>query len=230
MTVFRRALLALSVVLLALVPAGLVAGAAEAAPKVPVGGGSAITLGGNGGCTMTTVGRDRGGNLLGLTAAHCGKVGALVTAPRHRNAAIGRVVLRSTGGDYAVISLDANRVRPVRAVGKARISGVGRFPDPGAIVCKMGRTTGFTCGPVLAESKYLATSYVCSNYGDSGGPILSGTRLVGMLNGGQRVAGVHLPCADAAVPIHTPMIATKMTDILSALNRYGRVGAGFRPI
>ncbi len=206
---------------------------ADAAPKAAVGGGTGILLDGRAGCTMTAVGRDRAGRLVGLTAGHCGGIGSRVALQRNpRFGTIGRVVTRSANYDVDVISLDASRVRGVRSVGKARIARIGTYPQPFSTVCKSGRTTGFTCGPTLTLKGRYAYNYVCSAPGDSGGPILVGNRVVGMLNGGMRLAGpgTSIACVDPALPLHTPMIATKMSDILRVLNRTSAVGAGFRPV
>ncbi|GAC56925.1 peptidase S1 family protein [Gordonia hirsuta DSM 44140 = NBRC 16056] len=232
MTVLRRTVLVLLIAVLAVMSLGLATGSAQAAPKVNVGGGTAIVLGGKYQCTMTAVGRDRSGGLVGLTAAHCAQGGNYNVSVRGKRAAgiIGRVTLLSKGGDFAVVALDAAKVRPVRSVGQARISSVGRVPSFGTNVCKMGATTGFTCGPMLQEGSVRTTSYVCAAAGDSGGPVLHGSRLVGMLNGGQRIGGVALQCPIAGFPIFSPMVATKISDILAVLHQYGRAGAGFRPI
>lgn len=227
----RRSLPVLGLALLLLMTSVVAAAPAQAAPRAAVGGGTAIVLGGKAACTMTAVGRDNAGRLVGLTAAHCGDPGQLVVAERQpRAGTIGRVVLVNTKYDAAVIALDPARVQPVRSVGNASIARVGRMPGPGANVCKMGRTTGFTCGPVLAVSKIHSSSYVCGNSGDSGAPVLQGNRLVGMLNGRQIVLGVAVHCVSPAVPIFTPMVATDMSDIVASLTRNGGIGAGFRPV
>ncbi len=228
----KRALVVMATLagMAALVPAQ----AAEAAPRATVGGGSGIVLNGNARCTMTTVGHDRTGQLVGLTAGHCGPLGAPVTSERTPKAGvIGRVMAASPRMDVAVINLDQARVRPVRQVGKARIYKVGSYPRPHSNVCKQGRSTGFTCGPTLLFQGDATLNYVCSNHGDSGGPIISRGRVVGMLNGALRVAGPGTPsiaCTNRNVPLHSPMIATKMTDILKTLNRVDTPGNGFRPI
>lgn len=218
---------------LALIPAFT----AQAAPRATVGGGSGIVIDKRFGCTMTTVGHDRAGRLVGLTAGHCGSVGSAITLERNPGVGvIGRIVQKSKPGDYAVIALDPNRVAGTPVAGGATIRSVGTFPPVGANVCKSGRTTGFSCGPVLQLSGTDSLSYVCANHGDSGGPVVSGTRVVGMLNGGLIVGIPGTPiegaigCVHPAIPIFTPMIATKMTAILADLNRIGGVGAGFRPI
>jgi hypothetical protein len=232
----RRILRIVTVVvglLLALTPAFT----AHAAPLAPVGGGSGIVIDSRYGCTMTTVGHDRAGRLIGLTAGHCGDVGSRISLENNpRAGVIGHIVQKSKPGDYAVIQLDTNRVFGTRTAGGATIRSVGAFPPAGASVCKTGRTTGFSCGPVLQTSSTDSLSYVCANHGDSGGPVLSGNRVVGMLNGGLIVGIPGTPlrgaigCIHPAVPVYTPMVATKMTAIIGDMNYYGRYGAGFRPI
>ncbi|MFT3716756.1 MAG: S1 family peptidase [Gordonia sp. (in: high G+C Gram-positive bacteria)] len=231
MSKIKAALFALlGVALLVLAPFATNAGEADAAPKAKIGGGSGIIIDRKYACTMTTVGHDRSGSLIGLTAAHCGKVGSTIRSERNPKAGIiGRFVLRSKSGDFAVVRLDPSRVQPVRQVGQARIVGVGRYPRTGN-VCKMGRTTGYTCGPVLEVSGARSANYVCANHGDSGGPVIRGNRVVAMLNGATDVAGVVLPCYSPGIPVFTPMVATKMSDIVASLTRYGHAGAGFRPI
>lgn len=229
---FKRALVAVAAVAtsVALLPSA----PADAATRATVGGGSGIVVAGNALCTMTAVGHDRGGRLVGLTAAHCGGIGNTIRAERNIKAGvIGTIVTRSESLDVAVIALNSSRVKAVRQVGKARISRVGTYPKPFSNVCKAGRTTGFTCGPTLVQDGDVALNYVCADHGDSGGPIIVAGRLVGMLNGAMRIAGAgtpSIPCVDPAFPFYSPMIATKMTDILRPLNRTSKIGAGFRPI
>lgn len=232
----RRALRVIIIavgLVLALAPAY----SAQAAPRAAVGGGSAIIIDGRSACTMTTVGHDRTGRLVGLTAGHCGNIGSSITLERNRQAGlIGRVVAKNAAADYAVIALDPAKVAPQRTAGGSTIRSVGTFPGPGATVCKSGRTTGHTCGPVLDLSNSDSLSYVCAAPGDSGGPIVAGDRLVGMLNGGLIIdipgtnAGISVECVHPAIPIFTPMVATKFTSIIAELNRIGGPGAGFRPI
>ena len=57
------------------------AGAADADPGPPVvGGGSGIIIDNQFECTVTTVGYDGAGRLVGMTAGHCGDPGAQVYA------------------------------------------------------------------------------------------------------------------------------------------------------
>ena len=232
MKMFKRAMLtvAAAATVVALAPGGPV----EAAPRATLGGGSGIIVGGNALCTMTAIGHDRAGRLVGLTAAHCGNMGASIVSERNRAAGqVGRIVTKSESLDVAVIELAPSRVNAVRTVGKARITGVGSYPKPFSNVCKSGRTTGFTCGPTLQFQGREVINYVCADHGDSGGPIISRGRLVGMLNGGMRIAGPgtpSIPCVDPAFPIYSPMVATKITDILRPLNRVNVIGSGFRTL
>ena len=233
-TTIKAAVFALlGIALLAVAPLAPIAGTADAAPRVQVGGGIGIVLDGRSICTLTAIGHDRSGRLVGLTAAHCGPEEAVVTAEKNRAAgALGVIVQRNPSVDTAVIAFDPAKVQPVRQVGPARISSVGRFPaNTGANVCKSGRSTGYTCGPVLYQAQAKASSYVCAGPGDSGGPVIEGDRVVAMLNGGEVLAGITaVPCFTPAFPVFSPMRATKMTDIVTVLNAQGAAGAGFRPI
>ena len=62
--------------------AGLVALSVVLAPAPPppipvtLGGGSGIVVDGDAFCTLTTIGHDNRGDLIGFTSAHCGGPGA----------------------------------------------------------------------------------------------------------------------------------------------------------
>ena len=58
---------------------GLLTPAATADDKVPLGGGAGITVNGTS-CTLSTIGHDNTGKLMGFTAASCGGPGSQVTA------------------------------------------------------------------------------------------------------------------------------------------------------
>ncbi|HUO40455.1 MAG TPA: serine protease, partial [Mycobacterium sp.] len=55
-------------------------GAAAAADTVVLGGGAGIVINADTLCTLTTIGHDNQGNLIGFTSAHCGGPGAQVAA------------------------------------------------------------------------------------------------------------------------------------------------------
>lgn len=200
-------------------------GVAVAAPPVPLGGGSGITLG-NGSedlfdCTLATIGNDRGGRLVGFTAGHCGGPGTTVKSEADPGAGVvGRIVGTNEVLDYSVIEFDRGRVAPVNRVGNVTITGVGTpvgFPN---VACKEGRTTGNTCGVVWGDvfNSQETWTQVCVVEGDSGAPLVVGTTLVAMVN-----AYLLAPCAG-------PEVGTNIDVIMADINGRGGPGAGFRPI
>ncbi|MGQ4597512.1 serine protease [Nocardia sp. R6R-6] len=201
---------------------GAQSGAAHAETGPVLGGGSGIIVGNQNICTLTTIGRDSGGRLVGFTAGHCGDPGATVVADANRDGGVvGTFAYTNSDLDYAVIVFDQGKVAPVNTVGGTTITGVGgppRFPD---IVCKEGRTTGRTCGLAYGDAFTDGTAtwtQTCVAEGDSGGPVVVGTTLVGMVNG-----YLGVPCLG-------PEIGVNITDILNDVNARGDAGAGFRPI
>ncbi|MFC4604023.1 serine protease [Rhodococcus kronopolitis] len=202
--------------------AGLLAvGPASAAERAVLGGGSGIVLGGEAMCTLTTIGTDSGGRLVGITAGHCGEPGMAVGAvDRQELGVIGHMVGKNKGLDYSVLEFDRNKVIPVNRVGNVTITGIGTpaaFPN---VVCKEGLTTGNTCGVVwgdLLQSNETWTQ-MCVIEGDSGSPVVLGTTLVGMVN-----AYVGFACLG-------PELGTDIDVIMSDINAHGGAGAGFRPI
>ncbi len=201
---------------------GTGAGVAQAAAGPPViGGGSGIIIDNQFECTVTTIGHDRTGHLVGLTAGHCGEAGAQVWSEQNRGAGvIGHFVYSNHDLDYAVIEFDPGRVVPVNRVGNVAITRVGAPAQFPAIVCKEGRTTGNTCG--VAYGDVFQTdetwSQMCVVEGDSGAPVVMGTTLVGMVN------------AYLAVACFGPEVGTNMNAVMHDLNVRGGVGAGYRPI
>ncbi|MFC8531112.1 S1 family peptidase [Nocardia sp. NPDC057227] len=202
---------------------GPVAGAAQAQPGAPVlGGGSGIVIDDAFECTLTTVGYDGAGRLVGITAGHCGDPGAQVYAEADRGAGVvGRFVHSDPRLDYAVIQFQPGRVTPVNRVGNVTIAGIGGPAAFPMIVCKEGRTTGNTCG--ISWGDVFATnietwSQMCVVEGDSGAPVVVGNQLVGMVN------------AYLAFACYGPEVGTNMTTIMDDLNGRNSIGSGFRPI
>ncbi|MCX6471230.1 hypothetical protein [Williamsia herbipolensis] len=180
------ALLAVAAAATMLMVAG--AGTASAKPDIFLGGGSGIVIlkGGNDGsaCTLTTIGRDSAGRLVGLTAGHCGTVGQPVYSeafPSRGQA--GRIIVSNTPLDFDVIQFDANRVVPLRSVGGVTIRSISTAaPQFPSVLCKTGRTTGRTCGVTFFSDNQSHFSAVCVAEGDSGSPVVVGDRLIGMVN------------------------------------------------
>ncbi|WP_162958184.1 peptidase S1 [Nocardia yunnanensis] len=211
------------------------------AGRVPVGGGTGVALqwGAPVGsvalvhfCTLTAIGSDAAGNLVGLTNAHCASgsqrhgVGDAVY-PQSAVAGggfdpaverIGTVDYISGGNpiapgphgvglDYAVIVFDRDKVEPVATVGDTTIRRIAAPPPEGTPVCKQGNTSGRTCGTTLTSmGPYLVTT-VPEFPGDSGAPVVAGDALIG----NQWVWGG----------------SSSITAILEDLDRRGGLGAGF---
>ncbi|WP_431955430.1 S1 family peptidase [Nocardia lijiangensis] len=219
---FRKLAVAAVALAAGVLPAGVQAGLARAADPAVLGGGSGIVVGDQGVCTLTTIGHDAAGRLVGLTAGHCSAAGTSITAEANRDAGVvGTFAYTNEDMDYAVIEFDPDDVVPVNRVGNTTITALGgpvQFPD---IACKQGYTTGQTCG--LAYGDVLQTSnwawtQICVLPGDSGGPIVVGTTLVGMVNG-----YLYVPCLG-------PQLGGNMAAIIEDIDARGGVGAGFHPI
>ncbi|MFE3289483.1 serine protease [Rhodococcus sp. NPDC059234] len=212
------------VVLIAMAAAALgylgVGPAAAASPAV-LGGGSGMIIANEALCTLTTIGHDNAGRLVGITAGHCGEPGgAIVPEYREDAGVVGHIVGKNPDLDYAVIQFDPAKVAPVNHVGKVTITNIGApasFPD---VVCKEGLRTGNTCGIAWGDllQSHETWTQMCVIEGDSGSPVVRGTTLVGMVN-----AYVGFACLG-------PELGTNLDSIMNDINANGGVGAGFRPI
>ncbi|EOM75307.1 serine protease [Rhodococcus rhodnii] len=206
----------------AAIVSGLLTGTAHAQPAPAVlGGGSGIVVDDELVCSITTIGNDSAGRLVGLTAGHCGDVGSTV-APEYKmdSGVVGRFVAVDNTLDYAVIEFDRAKVAPVNRVGNVTITQVGdpaQFPQIG---CKEGRTTGNTCGVVWGDVLQTQETWTqaCVIEGDSGAPLVVGTTLVAMVN-----AYLLVPCIG-------PEVGTNMNLVMDAIDASGGPGSGFRPI
>lgn len=218
-------------VLVALVVPVLRAPAALADDKVPMGGGSGIVVDGDTLCTLTTIGHDNTGALIGFTSAHCGGPGAQVAAEAAEGAGtVGEMVAGNDALDYAVIKFDPEKVAPVANVDGFVIAGIAPDPAFGAVACKQGRTTGNSCGVTWGQGQDPGTivMQVCGQHGDSGGPVTVNNMLVGMIHGAFSNA---LPdCVIKYIPLHTPAVVVSMTAVLDDINAKNRAGSGFVPI
>ncbi|MFE7723776.1 S1 family peptidase [Nocardia rhizosphaerihabitans] len=189
---------------------GTGAGASQAQPGPPVlGGGSGIVIDNTFECTLTTVGHDGAGRLVGLTAGHCGDAGASVAAEADRGfGEIGRFAYSNNQLDYAVIEFTPGRIIPVNRIGNVSITGVGGPAQFPTIVCKEGRTTGNTCGITWGDVFQTNTetwTQMCVVEGDSGAPVVVGSTLVGMVN------------AYLAVACFGPEVGTNMSSIMNVI-------------
>lgn len=226
----RHRLRPASVMLTGLIVASLVtAGPAGAAP-VTLGGGSGIVVDGDTFCTLTAIGTDNRGELIGFTSAHCGGPGAKVAAEGvDGGATVGEMVAGNDELDYAVIKFDPAAVTPTNNVDGFVIDGLGPDPHFGDIACKLGRTTGYSCGVTWGPGKDPGTivNQVCGQPGDSGAPVTVDNKLVGMLHG---AFTEDLPtCVIKYIPLHTPAVTMSINTQLADIVAKNRPGSGFRP-
>jgi hypothetical protein len=203
---------------------------AVAEGKVSLGGGAGIVIDTDTYCTLTTIGTDKTGALIGFTSAHCGGPGALISAEGARERGVlGTMVAGNDGLDYAVIRFDPAKVQPVSNWNGFAIDGIGPDPAFGQVACKLGRTTGYSCGVTWGPGQNPGTivNQVCGRPGDSGAPVTVENRLVGMIHGAFTDG---LPtCIIKYIPLHTPAITMSMNAILADLSAKDRPGAGFVP-
>lgn len=215
-----------------LAAAALLAGAppGAAVEKVVIGGGAGIVVEGDTYCTLTAVGNDRTGALIGFTSAHCGAPGAQVASEAAPDSGvIGTMVAGNDGLDYAVIRFDPAKVDPVSNWNGFAIDGIGPDPVFGQVACKLGRTTGYSCGVTWGPGEDPGTivNQVCGQPGDSGAPVTVNNKLVGMIHGAFTEG---LPtCIIKYIPLHTPAVTMSMNAILADLAAKDRPGAGFVP-
>ncbi|QYL25803.1 S1 family peptidase [Mycolicibacterium diernhoferi] len=209
----------------------LTAPAAQADGPVELGGGSGIVIDGHAFCTLTAIGHDAQGKLVGFTSAHCGGPGAVVAAEGLQSAGtLGVMVAGNDSLDYAVIEFDPQRVRPVNTVKGFRIDGLAPDPSFGQVACKLGRTTGYSCGVTWGPGQDPGTilNQVCGQPGDSGAPVTVDNRLVGMIHG---AFTEELPtCVVKYVPLHTPAVTMSINSVLADITAKNRPGTGFVPV
>lgn len=227
---------------------GLAAGfapVASAAPTVPVGPGTGWTLktvphnGANDSCTITAVGHDNAGRLIGLTAGHCLRDPANPTQQLPAGQPIYKTVspvantqigvstgVQAWGGqgtvpqstlDYAVIELDPNVVIP-RSLSEDGTLSVTSFGTAGLFqnICKDGIATGNTCGLINNVSTNYYKSWASMFNGDSGSPaVKAGTGVL-------VAVGVGYDVSNPSVFIYN-----KIQPVLTDINAKASYGAGF---
>lgn len=229
----RPVIVAAVLVALSTLLAGVVrqATAASADDKLPLGGGAGIVVDNDTMCTLTTIGTDAKGELIGFTSAHCGGPGAQVAAESAQNLGpLGTMVAGNDILDYAVIQFDPAKVVPTADYNGFPIDGIGPDPAFGQIACKQGRTTGNSCGVTWGPGQDPGTivMQVCGQPGDSGAPVTVNNLLVGMIHG---AFSENLPtCITKYIPLHTPAVVVSINAVLADLNAKNRPGAGFVPV
>ncbi len=158
-------------------------------------GGEAIYAEGGGRCSGGFVAQAGGTQYL-ITAGHCTNLGGDWEGDGQL---VGPTANSSfPGNDYGRIRIaDPGSLDPQGAVvnggGVADITGAVAAPV-GSYVCKSGATTGTTCGYVLRKNatvwygfqrvRELIETDLCSQPGDSGGPLFAGGQAQGLVSGG----------------------------------------------
>ncbi|WKD57081.1 hypothetical protein CAPI_02540 [Corynebacterium capitovis DSM 44611] len=192
-------------------------------PGTPIYGGNNI-------CTVAVAGYDAAGRMLAITAGHCGAPGtAVVSADSPQIGQSGTVVASGAGLDYAVIELGPN-AEVTRSYNGLTINELGAQPQSaGTVVCKTGVASGTTCGITLYDWGLDNVSHVCAMPGDSGAPLTSGDRLVGIIAGSALPADVNVACyTPLQGAAHGPTRAIRFDAVTASLNAAGGVGSGFR--
>ncbi|MGV9827452.1 serine protease [Gordonia sp. NPDC003429] len=213
-----RKLTAIVAVLVATLLAGWGAGSATAAPaKIYLGGGSGILIlkGGDtaAACTLTTIGHAKTGQLIGITAGHCGTPGQKVYSETFQNRGqAGTITYSDPKEDVAIIEFNPDRVVPLRSVNGVTIRSIDTHPIGfPTIACKTGRTTGNTCGVSWFSDGDVHFSQMCVIEGDSGSPVVVGDRLVGMVNAYYFVACLGPETGTNIAPVLDYVKSTKYT-------------------
>jgi hypothetical protein len=213
-----------SIVVLVAVPSVPTAGAVD---KTPLGGGAGIVVDGSH-CTLNTIGRDRTGELVGFTAAHCGGPGAQVVADGVENRGpLGTVAAVGDGLDYSVIRFDPAKVNPTAAFAGFAIDGIGADPDLGQRACTLGAATGNQCSHILTVPGPGPGRSMLAPFqpGDDGRPVTADDLLIGLVCDGYTVPGDLL----GNLPMPTTQLIL-ISAIMNDVNAKGGPGAGFSPI
>ena len=193
------------------------------------GPGTPLFVGDSGICTLAVAGTDAQGHKVGITAGHCGAEGDHVaSADSWQVGNSGTIVASNAHHDYSVIEFGSN-AEVSRSYNNVTVDEIGGGPRFGDQVCKNGVGTGHTCGVHYGDAEGIQFNQVCASLGDSGGPLLVGNRLVGIISGGINPTGVDLSCRSPLQGfLHVPTMASDANTIFADLDARGGVGAGFQ--
>lgn len=193
------------------------------------GPGTPLFVGDSGICTLAVAGTDAQGHKVGITAGHCGAEGDYVaSADSWQVGNSGTIVASNAHHDYSVIEFGSN-AEVTRSYNNVTVDEIGAGPRFGDQVCKNGVATGHTCGVHYGAAEGIQFNQVCASLGDSGGPLLVGNRLVGIISGGANPTGLDLSCRSPLQGfLHVPTMASDANTIFADLDAHGGVGAGFQ--
>ena len=213
-----------------LIPLLAVLRAPAAVAALPLGGGAGIVVNGTY-CTLTTIGHDKAGELVGFTAASCGGPDSPVVAEGSESLGpVGTVVAiaNDPGLKYAVIKFDPAKITPTANFAGFVINGIGPDPEWHQPECRLGAATGDFCSgnsTIPGPGPYMAMPRGNYQPGDNGGPVTSDGLLVGLI-----ASGIFVPGDLQGAPSHQSTYLVKFSRILDDVNSTGGPGAGFSPI
>lgn len=202
--------------------------APPASAAIVLGGGAGIIVDGSN-CTLTTIGHDNTGELVGFTAAHCGGLGSQVVPEGSEGLGpVGTVVAANGDLDYAVIKFDPTKVTPIPNFAGFLIKGIDTSPHAqGQQACKFGAATGNFCSVIFSipSPGPRMSMHGLFQPGDDGGPVTSDDQLIGMIRNGEVIYMLNLPLPNKPVTY-----SIKIGTILDDVTADGGPGAGFTPI
>ena len=151
-----------------------------------------------------------------LTAGHCGNIASTWYADSGHTSQLGNTQSSSfPGNDFAIVRYTTSGT-PSGTVGSQDIASSGT-PTVGQTVSRRGSTTGIHSGTVTALNATvnyaegtvtgMIQTTVCAEGGDSGGPLYSGSKALGLTSGGSG------NCSSGGVTFFQP--------VTEALNTYG---------
>ncbi|MCV7084397.1 hypothetical protein [Mycolicibacter hiberniae] len=190
---------------------------------VILGGGAVIVVDGGNYCTLTAIGHDRSGDVVGFTGALCGGPGAPV-AVGGSDATVGAVVAVNGELRYAVIRFDVPDLLPVSDYAGVVVNDIGADPMFDSLVCKYGPGTPGICDRITFDGWPRMTMFGQFEAGDVGAPVTQGGRLVGLVYGGAATLGGKYR------PSKPLTYFTKFSAILADVNAGDGPGSGFVPI
>lgn len=207
--------------------AGLFSPIAAAEDSLVLGGGAGIVVAGSN-CTLTAIGHDKNGDLVGFTAAHCGGPGSQVVAEgADAHGPVGQVAVADGDLDYSVIKFDPATVIPTANFGGFAINGIGPDPSFGQPACTRGAASGDGCGSIRVQTLtpgVMGASLPSWNPGDDGEPVTVDGQLVGVTRHGITMSAFPEP------RVLTHITFTLFSAILNDTNAKGGAGAGFTPV
>ncbi|MEW1904886.1 MULTISPECIES: S1 family peptidase [unclassified Streptomyces] len=160
-----------------------------------ISGGDAIYADAGWRCSLGFNVRDSAGNYFFLTAGHCTDGAGTWYANSAKTTVLGTTAGSSfPGNDYGLVRYTNSSITKTGGVGSVDITSAGNA-TVGLSVTRRGSTTGIHSGSVTglnATVNYgggdivsgLIRTNVCAEPGDSGGPLHSGSRAIGLTSGG----------------------------------------------